>query len=219
MEQGMVMPVSRSLRIVHGGVTTDPVQLLQDNAKYVPFRLNGETVSAAVEIVSCTAASTLLTIGCGCSAEDAQKIKSRARAGELVYIRPLMSFFAVQNNKSKGKSGKGQTGRKIVRGKMDPCAITFIEKPSDLDKNFVACTEIACRFEKDGRVLQEGQRLPGSGCEWAKAPVFYNSNVAGRYHLLATVWAADGRQFTCRSMIPKGPQSHQYSFGLFNKPT
>ena len=84
MEQGMVMPVSRSLRIVHGGVTTDPVQLLQDNAKYVPFRLNGETVEAAVEIVSCTAASTLLTIGCGCSAEDAQKIKSRARAGELV---------------------------------------------------------------------------------------------------------------------------------------
>ena len=69
-----------------------------------------------------------------------------------------MSFFAVQNNKSKGKSGKGQTGRKIVHGKMDPCAITFIEKPSDLDKNFVACTEIACRFEKDGRVLQEGQQ-------------------------------------------------------------
>jgi hypothetical protein len=119
---------------------------------------------------------------------DAQKIKSRARAGELVYIRPLMSFFAVQNNKSKGKSGKGQSGRKIVCGKMDPCAITFIEKPSDLDKNFVACTEIACRFEKDGRVLQEGHRLPGSGCEWAETPVFYNGNVAGRYHLLATVW-------------------------------
>ena len=79
--------------------------------------------------------------------------------------------------------------------------------------------KLAGRFEKDGRVLQEGQRLPDSGCEWAKAPVFYNGNVAGGYHLLATVWAADGRQFTCRSMIPKGPQSHQYSFGLFNKPT
>ena len=133
----MVMPVSKRLQIVHGGHTTDPVQLLQVNAKYVPFRLNGETVSAAVEIVSCTAASTLRTIGCGCSAEDAQKIKSRARAGELVYVRPLMSFFAVQNNTSKGKSGKGQLGRKIVRGKMDPCAITFIRNPSDLDKNFI----------------------------------------------------------------------------------
>jgi len=70
------------------------------------------------------------------------------------------------------------------RGGIDNLIEICIEKPSDLDKNFVACTEIACRFEKDGRVLQEGQRLPGSGCEWAKAPVFYNGNVAGREMML-----------------------------------
>jgi hypothetical protein len=69
MQQGMVMGVSRAMQIVHQGVETDPVVLLKHNEKYVKYRLNGTWFSAAVEVVSCTAASTLLTVGCAYTAE------------------------------------------------------------------------------------------------------------------------------------------------------
>jgi len=189
MQQGMVMPVSRAMQIVHQGVKTDPVVLLQLNEKYIHYRLNGKLFSAAVEIVSCTAANTLLTVGCGCTAEEATRIKKRARDGQLVYIRPLMDFFAVQNTSTK----------KIVRGKMATCAVTFIREPADLDKNFEACAEVVRRFE-NGRAIQEGQSVTGSGVEWAKAHAFFKKQ-RGRYHFLATVWAADGHEFTCRSVV------------------
>ena len=114
-------------------------------------------------------------------------------------------LFAVQTMLRKGKSAE-----KLVRGKMDPCAVTFIKTPEDLDKNFNVCAELARRFVKNAGVQQEGQ-LPGSGFEWAKARVFYDgddrpfivlaetkSNTAGRYHFLAPVWAKGGDQFTCR---------------------
>ena len=101
-------------------------------------------------------------------------------------------LFAVQTMLRKGKSAE-----KLVRGKMDPCAVTFIKTPEDLDKNFNVCAELARRFVKNAGVQQEGQ-LPGSGFGWAKARVFYDGNTAGRYHFLAPVWAKGGDQFTCR---------------------
>ena len=40
IQQGMVMPVSREMQIVHQGVRTNPVVLLKLNEKYVKYRLN-----------------------------------------------------------------------------------------------------------------------------------------------------------------------------------
>ena len=190
IQQGMVMPVSREMQIVHQGVKTNPVVLLKLNEKYVKYRLNDKCFSAAVEVVSCTAANTLLTVGCAYTAEEATQIKKRARGGHIVYIRPVMDFFAVQTTNTK----------KIVRGKMAPCGLTFIREPADLDKNFQACAEVVSRFERDERAIPEGQSVTGSGVEWAKAPAFFKTK-RGRYHFLATGWAENGREFTCRCVV------------------
>ena len=190
IQQGMVMPVSREMQIVHQGVRTNPVVLLKLNEKYVKYRLNDKCFSAAVEVVSCTAASTLLTVGCAYTAEEATQIKKRARGGHIVYIRPVMDFFAVQTTNTK----------KIVRGKMAPVAVTFIREPADLDKNFQACAEVVNRFERDGRAIPEGQSQTGSAVEWAKAPAFFQKQ-RGRYHFLATAWADNAHRFTCRCIV------------------
>ena len=95
MVPGMVMPISTQYEIVHAGRTTDPVELLKEDEK-VPFQINSVQILAAVEVVSCAAATALLCAGCGSSAEEAKEIKRQARNGQLVYTRPRMIFFAVQ---------------------------------------------------------------------------------------------------------------------------
>jgi hypothetical protein len=92
MVPGMVMPISTHYEIVHVGRTTDPVELLKEDEK-VPFQINSVQILAAVEVVSCAAATALLCAGCGCSSEEANEIKRQARNGQLVYIRPIMSFL------------------------------------------------------------------------------------------------------------------------------
>jgi hypothetical protein len=46
----------------------------------------------------------------------------------MVYIRPIMSFFAVETIRINGTPAVRQ-----VQGKMKPCAITYIRTPQDLD--------------------------------------------------------------------------------------
>ena len=215
MVSGMVMPISMHCEIVDAGRTTDPVELLKKDEKHVPFQITDKQRPSSGRRRS--------RIMCRCNRAAVRRLwilSGRGKGDQAAGTKWTAGvhktnneLFAVQTMLRKGKSAE-----KLVRGKMDPCAVTFIKTPEDLDKNFNVCAELARRFVKNAGVQQEGNQLPGSGFEWAKARVFYDGNTAGRYHFLAPVWAKGGDQFTCRSIIPKGPQSHKYTFGLFNTP-
>ena len=95
MVSGMVMPISMHCEIVDAGRTTDPVELLKEDEK-VPFQINSVQILAAVEVVSCAAATALLCAGCGCSSEEAKEIKRQARNGQLVYDDAFYLFLQKQ---------------------------------------------------------------------------------------------------------------------------
>ena len=61
--------------------------------------------------------------------------------------------------------------------------------------------------------------VTGSGFQWAESGrVFCRpGGSADRTlpHFLASVWSEDGRKYSCRSIIHKGPESHDYTFGVF----
>lgn len=104
----------------------------------------------ADEIVCCGGATTLLCIGCGYDQESVARIKQRARDGRMVLIRPVLPFFAEQNEENNGNPSALH-----VRGKMEPCAVTYIKALKDLDGHFRVCErvceELVSRFMDDPR--------------------------------------------------------------------
>jgi hypothetical protein len=59
-------------------------------------------------------------------------------------------------------------------------------------------------------------KVTGWGFHWAQAAVFLagqGDRQTGHYLLLEPVWS---EKYSCRSIIHKGPESHDYTCGVFN---